>query len=166
MTAHDTLWHLTTTSGHGRWSPRSEVGEDIIRQLRPLIRDGGGELQGLTITIGGDRDGGCAFSLGWDWDPRDPDVRCVLCWDPARHDAWRRAADTTEWMSIRNFEEPPHGCKWLAVALQPRIMLDSFTNVWQLGDAERCVAWAIIEDERERQKPLARTEETESGQRD
>jgi hypothetical protein len=34
------LWHYSINTGHGRWSPRSEVADDIIEILRPLIESG------------------------------------------------------------------------------------------------------------------------------
>ena len=31
------LWHYSINTGHGRWSPRSEVADEIVDVLRPLI---------------------------------------------------------------------------------------------------------------------------------
>lgn len=34
------LWHYSINTGHGIWSPRSEVADDIIDLLQPLIEPG------------------------------------------------------------------------------------------------------------------------------
>jgi hypothetical protein len=39
----------TLTTGHTRSSPRSEVSDDVIATLAPIVRAGGGEVAGLAI---------------------------------------------------------------------------------------------------------------------
>ena len=143
-----TLWHLTLTTGHGLRSPRSEVTDDGMAMLCPIVRAGHGTIRGLTIDLLGPAliEGWQSFTLGWGEEAVD--VFCVLCWDQRGHaEAWREAMEHLALAPVptpvARFSEPP--VPWLTVevlvgaALQPN-------GLAMLGDAERCVAWAIIEN--------------------
>lgn len=145
MTTPTSLLHLTLTSGHVRESPRREVGNDIVALLRPIVAAGRGVVHGLNITIERSRPGGAAFNLGWSSDPTAPDVRCLLCWDPRAHAAWwDEARALTAWLRVALPAEPA-GWPWLAVALQPTALSRTPIQLHMLGDAERCVAWALLD---------------------
>lgn len=142
------LQHLTLTSGDLRPSPRSEVADDIVAMLRPIVRAGGGVLRDLRITLSAPPPwlGGVEYDLGWSEDPTAPDVRGVLCWSPAEHAAWWGAARAlTAWLRLAAPAEPPT-TPWLAVAIQPTALSRTPDQLAMLGDAERCVAWAILEE--------------------
>lgn len=112
------LRHLTTTSGHTRSSPRSEVADETLDLLRPIVRQRGGEVSGLVIEITRADPGAWDYTLRWRGGITA--VRCDLRW---------RGEDAT-----------------LAVTLLPGIAACDPDQIHMLGDAERCVAWAILED--------------------
>lgn len=116
-----TLYHFTTNTGHVRESPRAEVGDDIIAMIKPLIVRGGGEIHGLHIAM---LPGPIkAFELGWIADK--PAVRCEL--ERETESQWK-----------------------LRITILPHALGSSPLQISMLGDAERCVAWAIIEEEEDR----------------
>jgi len=103
------LWHLTLATGHGRRSPRSEVADDVLALVRPLVRLGHGTLRGLVIDLGPPEDGWRWFTLGWG---TDPDVFCVVCWAESAHaTAWAEALDHFRLAPVATagagFSEPP-----------------------------------------------------------
>ena len=136
----EALTHLTLTSGHARTSPRSEVTDDVIRMLAPIVGAGGGEIHGLRLALerGGDP---ALFSLGWG--EGAPAVRCVLSasGSPVAWDAALRIARDSG--VVRDLAEPPP--PWLAIAVLPAALALDPERLAMLGEAERCVAWAILE---------------------
>ena len=141
------LLHLTLTSGDMRRSLRSEVGDDIVAMLRPLLTAGGGVVKGLRIAI--EREGaagGCRFDLGWGADPTTPDVCCVLCWDASAHATWWTVARALPAAALIADPAEPAAVPWLAVAIQRTVLRRTPQQMRMLGDAERCVAWAIMDE--------------------
>ena len=124
----DVLIHITLNSGDERISPRSEGRDDIIEMLMPVVAAGGGEIAGLYITM----EGANVFTLGWQADT--PAVRCYLAKPP----------NLTLWKQAEGQGSEPTGA-WLAVRLLPGALECTTDQVMMLGDAERCIAWAILE---------------------
>jgi hypothetical protein len=122
------LIHITLNSGDARISPRSEVSDDIIQIIKPVVAVGGGELAGLHITM----EAADVFTLGWQAD--DPAVRCYLAKQP----------NPVLWKQTGGQGNEPTG-PWLAVRLLPGALQCATDQVMMLGNAERYVAWAIIE---------------------
>jgi hypothetical protein len=137
-----TLCHYTITSGHVRHSPRSEVSDAVIAQIRPILRPGVRPLPGppgydiritvdgsaLAVTISRARDGA-------------PLVTFVACPD---EDAIARAVAASGAVPAVPLTAP--AC---LVDLHPTITTAHDALGW-LGDAERCLAWAWIEEARSR----------------
>ena len=84
-----------------------------------------------------------------------PAIECVVCWDKADSaDAWRivenlyldlsdRAPDC---MAATATPQMPGQCPWLGVVILPSWWASPFArDAHWLGDAERCLAWAIID---------------------
>lgn len=137
------LYHLTLTTGHVYCSPRAEVQPDTIERLRPLLRDGSATIAGITIELDPPQPGGRVFWLGGA--NRDA-VRAVVCWDADNPRWWADAvAHPTE--VARPLVQPPWA-PWLAVELLPAATKLSPEVLAMLADAERCVAWALIEESR------------------
>lgn len=135
------LAHLTLTTGHVRMSPRAEVADDTLAALRPIVAIGGGTVHGMTIALEPAAPGGRAFALGWS---PQPAVRCVLCWDSAHHDRWWTEALGYAGVTLAAFAVQP--VPWLAVALVPAAAIRCTRDqLCMLGDAERCVAWALLD---------------------
>jgi hypothetical protein len=141
------LHHLTLTSGHLRASPRSEVGDDILTLLRPIVQLGSGVISGLHVEIT-DRSP-IVYTLGWD-SADSPWVRCVLCIEDVSHQqlTWQHARALAQLTGcVVTVPEPPQ--PWLAVILLPHALPGDAERWRMLGDAERCVAWALIEADRQ-----------------
>lgn len=140
----DAMMHLTLNTGHVRESPRSEVGDDIIDKLRPLVQTTGGPLPhprgySVQITRAG-RDAMYTISRVMD-DEAAPLVTCGLAVDdPAA--VWHALVQCTG--GAIQAEMPPV-TPWLGVVIHPVALLAPAALNW-LGDAERCIAWALIEE--------------------
>lgn len=153
------LHHLTFNTGHCRASPRSEVMEDVIMALRPVIQAEGGTLvdgwhldimRPLDQTTREIRAGAAYFQIADEpGRSRRPVVCAVLCWqeDIAR-EAWDIAVE-----SYATLRKLVHGdpaprmpdLPWLAVWLTPQSSTLTPDMALLLGDAERCIAWALID---------------------
>ncbi len=151
----DALWHLTLTTGHGRRSPRSEVADDVVAMLRPIVKAGHGTIRGLTIDLGPAEDGWRWFTLPatmptatLGWGAQAVDVFAVVCWAERAHTAaWAKALEHLRLAPVptaaAGFTEPP--VPWLTVELLVGAVARTPKQLAMLGDAERCVAWAIVE---------------------
>ncbi len=124
----DALIHVTLNSGDTRISPRSEDYDDAIEMIKPIVAGGGGELAGIHILM----EAAGIFTLGWQ--PGAPAVRCYLAKGP----------NAALWKQAGGEGSEPTG-PWLAVRLLPDALQGTTDQIMMLGDAERCVAWAIIE---------------------
>jgi hypothetical protein len=124
----DSLIHITLNSGDARISSRSEVSDDTIAMLKPVVAAGGGEIAGLHILM----EAANVFTLGWEADT--PAVRCYLAKQP----------NPALWKQAGGQGSEPTGT-WLAVRLLPGALQCTTDQVMMLGDAERCIAWAILE---------------------
>ena len=122
------LIHITLNSGDERISPRSEVSDGTIAILKPVVAAGGGEIAGLHILM----EAANVFTLGWQADT--PAVRCYLAEEP----------NPTLWKQTEGEGSEPAGT-WLAVRLLPGALQCTTEQVMTLSDAERCIAWAIME---------------------
>jgi hypothetical protein len=120
----DALIHITLNSGDERISPRSEVDDDAIAILKPVVAAGGGEIADLYITM----EGANVFTLGWQADI--PAVRCYLANEP----------NPALWKQAEGQGSEPTGI-WLAVRLLPGALRCTTEQVMMLEDAERCIAW-------------------------
>ena len=122
------LIHITLNSGDERISRRGEGHDDIIAMLKPLVAGGGGEIAGLHILM----EAANVFTLGWHADTTA--VRCYLAKEPNPMLSKQTEGEGSE----------PTG-PWLAVRLLPGALQCTTEQVMMLGDAERCIAWAIME---------------------
>ena len=124
----DRLIHITLNSGDARISLRSEVDDDTIAILKPIVAAGEGEVAGLYITM----EEADVFTIGWQADI--PAVRCYLANEP----------NPALWTQTEGQGSEPTGT-WLAVRLLLGALECTTEQVMMLGDAERCIAWMIIE---------------------
>jgi len=149
--------HLTLNTGHVRESPRSEVGDDIVAALLPLVRAGGGPLpQPPGYSVSFSRDGrnaiytiSASVDLGQVAQPA-PLVTCGLAverpervWSLIGALAFMRAGLGGDHYGPAR----PATVPWLAVLIHEPAVLAAEAMSW-LGDAERCIAWTIIEEDR------------------
>ena len=113
-------------------SPRGEVDERTLDMLKPIALAGFGTVAGLSIVleihrVDNDTEA-CIFTLGYG---PQPAVRCWLS----------RTRNPDLWQF--GLPEPP--APWLAVTLLDEAANLTPDQLFMLGDAERCVAWAFLE---------------------
>lgn len=141
MSSNRTLCHYTITTGHVRRSPRSEVGDDVISVLVPLLAPGEHAIPrtpGYRVRVTIDRGVYAATVLS---DRRAdaagaPLVTIMVATDPEGLDAIRRTT----------------GAHWAAAIELPACIVEAHATLgldrdaigW-LGDFERCLAWAWVE---------------------
>jgi hypothetical protein len=132
-----TLSHVTLDTGHWRESPREEVSDEIVDALRKIVRAGEGEIAGLSMEIRV-RKGFASFSIGPAGGPTV--VGCFLVWD--------RDISLSRWPILSDpLQSPfPPEPPWLGVELRAVARKLDPERLLALGDAERCIAWAILEE--------------------
>jgi len=150
------LYHLTVNTAHSRISPRSEVRDDVVAMLRQRIAEA--DLGHVPLD---DVEPGAFARLSVEPDisaygvelgltfggERLPVVMSVLCVDPEHTAAvWRHAQRS--WAKIMRelppVQMPPADRPWLAAMVLPSALARQDALFW-MGDAERCLAWALIE---------------------
>jgi hypothetical protein len=149
--------HLTLNSGHSRHSPREEVLRATLTMLKPIIkRQEGLLLPGLYVDIMQPKEDplGAAlmqFASSKETIGKTPAVMAVACWEERRADVcWQQATGLYGPIRTMVGGDPlprmpaiPWLTAWLtpfAATLQPGLLT-------AIGDAERCIAWALIEAE-------------------
>ena len=142
MPAFRSIEHITLTTGGVRMSPRSEVEEDKIRRIVAAMRAGGKLWAGWSVRV---------QPLGpgaWRYDLAQQDTTVVACWlcaEKATSDEiWEQAIEHST-LDEHAVVARPRGVPWLAVTLLPSALLMSAEQIGMAGDAERCIAWAILE---------------------
>lgn len=154
--AGPSLLYLTISTGRVRRSPRSEVSDDVIRALRPLVEAGGGAIKATgDYRVGITRDGRDAlFTVTCDGIP----VRtCGLAAEgPAA--IWRALLALLP--AAGDAGQPPSETPWLAVVIHEN---EANPYLYWLADFERCLAWAILEAEEPR--PRGEDEQREGAAR-
>ena len=149
------LRHLTLNTGNIVAQPRPAAVD--LRKLRILATNGGdmgvihGDLAGWLVDteLG---DGAAAFSIGWGGAPA---VECVVCWDEGESEkAWKSLESmyldlsdkAPDMMAANAAPECPSPVPWLGVVILPSWFATPFLCAahW-MGDAERCLAWAIMD---------------------
>jgi len=122
------LTHVSITSGHSRSSTRSEVHDEMIERLQPIIAAGEGEVGGVHIRIETKQ----SFTLAW-----HPGLPAVRCW-------FAHESNPTTWMAAGG-QGPEPLASWVTVELLAGARRCSAEEMFMLGDAERCVTWALLE---------------------
>jgi hypothetical protein len=140
------LQHYTVETGHCRISPRSEVSEQAVAVLQPLLTTGEHDVPGMfgyrcRVTV-------FATVLAATVVARSgaPLITTLVC------------PDANSLVIARDVLALPHDAKLLPpcalVRLHPTIVLDLLAADW-LGDFERCIAWAWLYRLRESGSPHA-----------
>lgn len=152
------LAHLTFTTGHLRMSPRSEVCRSTVETLVADIAArrslGGTEWTALIDRL----DAGC-----WSYRIRYAGItvaHAVLCLDASKLDrCWQ---ETSKWMTMgASIPDMPHSPYLVCAISEPgsvamvRLFPSECTDIMmQLGDLERCIAWALAECDPQFARPL------------
>lgn len=153
-----TIIHLTLNTWDSRVSPRSEVSDSIIETLRPLLTQETFDLpipEGCRVLLDKDRlRGRAAFTI---LIRAQPIVTCTLAYESHDDAAWALASGTYKRglelipeYQVSGFAKPlpakPTTAPWLAVQLWPGLAQLDRESVMMLGDMERCLAWALLEE--------------------
>lgn len=150
------IHHVTLTTGHVRRSPRSEVGDDVLRTLAPLLdRALTGErvpisappAPGVRYSMSGGVQGRCcAVTL---WGERGTELAPILTTHVAAHSRcgaglWRdvHARNSDAGLATDPAQHPP--APWCADLLHVGAALHREALAWT-GDWARSVAWCWIE---------------------
>lgn len=134
-----TINHYTITTGHNRVSPRSEVSDDVIAALRPMLRTGEHAMPGgfdgyrVRVTIEGSVLAATVSHVV-------PGVAVPLVTMLAVRDAegLARAVRVTGAIPASELTAP-------AVLVEVHASASGNEALDWLGDFERCLAWAWIE---------------------
>lgn len=143
MTLGKYIWHITLNTGDVRQSPRSEVGDDIIEALQPLlIADGTHKMPVPGYTLKVSRLGSNLIATVMQQAVR-PFVTIGI--------ATRSTGAARLWQELHKIAPTtvPHtadmpSAPWCAALLHTAVEQDIPATSW-LGDFERCLAWAWIE---------------------
>ncbi len=149
------MTHLTLNTGHSVEQPDSGP-SGVVESMRSLLRGGSlglvaPNLAQFRVEVFRDA-GGAVFTV---FRGSDPIVMCGVASE-------RESADEI-WMSLeqvyltlsdsypaemaaRHSPEQPSSLPWLAVMLFPTIALQPAGTMDWLGDFERCMAWALLDD--------------------
>jgi len=141
------LRHLTLNTGHERLSPRAEVPDWAIDRLRPLIDAGGGAIgiPGWRLDITHRMDGAAVWQIGPESRLHEPWVICATCWDLAiSGQAWSNIMALGKALGLPGVASPITDVPWLVAAITPGVNALPLADIMALGDAERCIAWALI----------------------
>ncbi len=138
------LNHYTLITGHGRLTDRSEVADDVIEALRPIVVNDGGDLPGglgLVVTPS-ESAGGWVFTV---YHASTPLVTCGLAITPeAAGEVWPCLLEVGKVTGLPILPRQPP-VPWLSVAILPGLNLFGM-EMWEwLGDLERCIAWTLID---------------------
>lgn len=153
--------HVTLTTGHTRRSPRSEVSDEVVAMLRPLLdRALRGEHVAIpgavpACTMTGGVHGRCCAVTVWSQDPVSggtarPQPVPIATVGVAEHSRcgaylWRHLHETAQppqQLATRPDQVPPE--PWCAARLEVGAALVPEAMEW-LGDLERCIAWTWLE---------------------
>lgn len=132
-----TLCHYTITTGHVRQSARSEVRDDVIERLAPLLQPGDHAMPGpfgdyrLRVTVDGSTLAATVITV-----TGVPLATTIVCIDQAGLDAALRATGMIPAVEIT--------LPCALVEIHPTLALDPGASDW-LGDFEKCLAWTWLE---------------------
>jgi hypothetical protein len=142
----DAIPHITLNSGHTRSSPRSEVTDEVLGMMRLLAcRSGAFDVPGqpgwrthLTLESG---------AAVFDVRRADaPIIMCAVAWRAeGAAEVWTVLARMAVQFGVRKPPAMPAAVPWLGVLLLPTAVAAREAMDW-LGDYERCLAWAILEE--------------------
>lgn len=142
-----TLTHLTVDTGHSNPSSREDVQDCVIDLLAGIARRGTGVVRGLRFDVAA-IPGGWRFTIGQD---ESGSVALVTCHVAASGGGPMVWADVVRHRTAMRRGTPRHlqpaSEPWLAITLEDALLgCDPMVlYALHLGDAERCMAWTLLE---------------------
>lgn len=137
------LHHVTINTGHLLISGRSEVMSETMSWLAPMVAAGGGRPAGMPFAIERRSQGSALLRIG-----EPAAVWCGVCWDELRSsDAWMAVLALAQQSGVAHAPDSRPAIPWLAVLTTPVMFTLPPEQIMMLGDMERCLAWAIIEQD-------------------
>jgi hypothetical protein len=159
------LYHLTLNTGDVTRTPRSEVSQQVIDHLLPLIDNEAGKFEPINIGFDIWRpltdddkpiDGAAVIHL-LPWPDQESGMTYVIamaCWKQEMSEgSWERLREIyQEWEILlkamkmwRAMPDAAPPVPWLAVIPLPTISLLDPDRLMMMGDMERCLFWALAE---------------------
>lgn len=140
--------HITIMTGAARRSLRSEVADEVVAQIRTALAADGRLWAGWSVRIVPSPSGTYVYDLLHDGRRI---AACWLCLDRNKSESlWDLASRAGALPGTRLHR--PAGVPWLAAQLAPDLDASNPTNLVllatamsEVGDVERCVAWALID---------------------
>ena len=172
MPDEPSLWRLTLDTGHGRWSPRSEVGDHVVEHLagvlsrtrntgRParlkedepysarLLREGEGFAAFAILTADTDGEAIVTCSVYWTLDGASQALAfatlCGVLPGPVLVQDRIGMVNASLQRGAGETRRTPALLVWFEPAFTTT---DPGVLSW-LGDAERCIAWTLVEESKE-----------------
>ncbi len=142
MTKVNTFEFITLTSGGTNMSSRSEVDAEIIANIRTALARDGVLWAGWSVRVLSQTPMATVFQMLLNGTPLSD---CWLCIDATVSDALWEELEPQVPPSV--VVHRPRGVPWLAVALVVEALPEMLARphrLMELGDAERCVAWAFL----------------------
>lgn len=138
------IYHVTTTTGHARKSPKDEVGDDVINTLIPWVKDMlSGQLRGVfgtkyTCRVGKHSSKMCEFIISKTDDnfAHTDLIRFVVC----RHSRSKNIA----WGLVDGDGDPPNTPFCAVKLIADNFELSDFTKLSLFADFERCISWVWL----------------------
>jgi len=134
---------ITLTTGATSLSLRSEVGDDIVRAIRKALAGSSELWAGWSAEV--ERGPGWAtFIIRYQGMAMS---QSFVCWEAEASDSLWELAEMLA--PPRVVLHRPRGVPWLAAALLPgsvALVTTAPHVLLELADAERCIAWATIEE--------------------
>lgn len=136
--------HYTLNTGHGRLTDRSEVSEETIELLRPVVRAGGGRLPvGFRVVMSPGEAGGWLYTI---YQREIPVATCGLArTEEQSREVWPYLVDLAERMVLPRPKRAP-SVPWLSVVVLPTAGMIDRETLMATADLERCIAWTILEE--------------------
>jgi hypothetical protein len=139
------LEFITVTTGGTAMSPRSGVKDSVVTKIKQVVGKGGPLWGGWSIDRKDAAPGTAIFVMLHQGRPMS---RNMVVWTRQASDqAWEEVeAQAPDGVVLHR----PRGVPWLAADLLPgslQVAMSAPNVLMELADAERCVAWAILENE-------------------
>lgn len=137
------LHHVTINTGHLLISGRGEVMAETMEWLAPMVAAGRGRPGDIPFAVERRGQGSALLRIG-----EPAAVWCGVCWEEERsREAWEAMLALAHQSGVTQAPGSRPPVPWLAVLTLPAMFTLPPEQVMMLGDMERCLAWAVIEQE-------------------
>jgi hypothetical protein len=141
---HKMMEFVTLTTGGTTMDRRSDIADHVITKIQAGIQAGGELWAGWSVRLGPSHPTSHVYQMLLNGQVLSA---CFLCIDKSASDMMWEAAEQLAPQEV--VLARPRGVPWLAIALLPKaielMQNGQAQRLLELADAERSVAWALIE---------------------